>query len=200
MSSTPFLAAVRADMAELARTKQVPYPSVKARIDVAMLPGFWAVLLWRVANLLHDAGLRPFSRLTYLLNLMLFGADLHPGSTVGAGFVLPHPVGVAIASGTVIGARCNVLGRVAIGGSGNPRRAGHPVIGEDVWIMDSATVFGPLTIGDRTMIGAGAIVGDDVPADMFVHGPRRSVEFTPLAELDMLDHGGRLSARTSGPA
>jgi serine O-acetyltransferase len=193
-----FMTAVRADMAELAKTKGAPYPSRAARIDVLTLPGFWAVFLWRVANHLHAQGLRPLSRLVYFVNLVTFGADLHAGAEVGPGFVMPHPVSIAIASDVVIGARCRMLRGVGIGGSGNPKRPGHPVIGDDVWIMDSAKVFGPVTIGDRTVVGAGAIVATDVPEDMFVEGTRRARVFRPLAEMDLADHGGSLARPTMG--
>ncbi len=190
--AAPFFSAVRKDMAELAKTKGTPYPSIGGYVDVLTLPGFWAVFLWRLANVLHGGGLRPLSRLIYFLNLVVFGADLPAGALVGAGLVMPHPVGVAFASDVVIGARCRVMGMARVGGGANPNNPGHPVIGNDVWLMDGCKVLGPVTIGDRTIVGAAAIVANDVAADMFVFGPRTAAVIRPLAELGLADHGGAL--------
>lgn len=48
---------------------------------------------------------------------------------------------------------------------------GKPVsIGEDCWIGGHATILPGVTIGDRCIIGAGAVVNRDVPADTRVGG------------------------------
>jgi serine O-acetyltransferase len=170
-------------MAELARTKGRSYPSRGAALDVLTLPGFWSVALWRLGNLLHRKRLRPLSRLTYVANMVLFGADLPAGASVGPGFVMPHPVGMAMASDVVIGARCHVMGLVRVGGGGKPGQTGHPVIGDDVWLLDGAKVFGPVTIGDRVVVGSSAIVAQDVPDGMFVAGPRGATRMHPRRDL-----------------
>ncbi len=172
----PLLSAIWADIGEWVRVKgrattashgQINAfgPGPRSLLDVLGLPGFWAVTLWRVANALHDAGLRPMSRLAYFANMVLFSADLAPGAVVGPGMVMPHPVGVACASDAVLGARCRLMGLVRLGGAGRADRLGHPVIGDDVWIMDGAKVFGPVAVGHRSIIGTNALVTKDVPAE-----------------------------------
>lgn len=44
------------------------------------------------------------------------------------------------------------------------------VIGEDVWIGGSAVICPGVTIGDRSVIGAGSVVTKDIPADSFAAG------------------------------
>lgn len=44
------------------------------------------------------------------------------------------------------------------------------VIGEDVWIGGSAIICPGVTIGDRTVIGAGSVVTKDIPADVLAAG------------------------------
>lgn len=44
------------------------------------------------------------------------------------------------------------------------------VIGEDIWIGGSAVICPGVTIGDRTIIGAGSVVTRDIPADVFAAG------------------------------
>jgi maltose O-acetyltransferase len=44
------------------------------------------------------------------------------------------------------------------------------VIGEDVWIGGSAVICPGVTIGDRSIIGAGSVVTKDIPADSIAAG------------------------------
>lgn len=49
--------------------------------------------------------------------------------------------------------------------------SGKPiVIGEDVWIGGSAVICPGVTIGDRSIIGAGSVVTKDIPADVVAAG------------------------------
>ena len=43
-------------------------------------------------------------------------------------------------------------------------------IGEDVWIGGSAVICPGVSIGDRTVIGAGSVVTKDIPGDVFAAG------------------------------
>jgi len=53
---------------------------------------------------------------------------------------------------------------------GNPGRRGPVVIGRNVWICARAVILPSVTIGDHAVIGAGAVVCDDVPARTLVGG------------------------------
>lgn len=43
-------------------------------------------------------------------------------------------------------------------------------IGEDVWVGGSAVICPGVSIGDRSIIGAGSVVTKDIPADAFAAG------------------------------
>ena len=47
---------------------------------------------------------------------------------------------------------------------------GNPVIGKNVIIADGAKVVGPIIIGDNTVIGTGAIITKDIPANSIAYG------------------------------
>ncbi|MNU27070.1 putative acetyltransferase [compost metagenome] len=50
-------------------------------------------------------------------------------------------------------------------------------IGNDVWIGGGAVVLAGVTVGDRSVIGAGSVVTKDVPADVVVAGnPARIIK------------------------
>lgn len=68
----------------------------------------------------------------------------------------------------VIGSYCLIGPHVVIGG-----RSGHksvPVIGNRVFVGAGAKVLGPITVGDGAVIGANAVVIDDVPPRTVVAG------------------------------
>ena len=44
------------------------------------------------------------------------------------------------------------------------------VIGEDVWVGGSVVICPGVTIGDRTVIGAGSVVTKNIPPDVFAAG------------------------------
>jgi maltose O-acetyltransferase len=73
--------------------------------------------------------------------------------------------------------------------------SGRPVvIGDDVWLGGGAIVCPGVTIGARTVIGAGAVVTRDVPADTFAAGnPCRVVR--ALAPSDFRGAPGDAVAR-----
>jgi len=58
---------------------------------------------------------------------------------------------------------------------------GKPVaIGSDVWVGGGAIICPGVTIGDRTVIGAGSVVTRDIPANVFAAGnPCRVVRKLP---------------------
>lgn len=183
----PLFAALKADAQELSKVKAADRGAMGV-LDALLLPGFWSVALWRLGNLLYEKKIRPLSRLCYALNMILFGTELASGAVVGPGFVMPHPPGVGIASDCVIGSRVRVMGLVRIGGSGKGDRVGHPVLGDDVWVLDGAKVFGPVEIGAQSVIGASAMVTRDIPPRMLVLPPREltDIRVRPRTDLDSL--------------
>jgi serine O-acetyltransferase len=173
-----FVAVVRADLVSMAELKQAPFPSWRGLVDILLLPGTWAVLLFRVSNALHRLGLRPLSRLVYFANCVLFGADLAPSAEVGPGLALPHPVGVAF-SPVRIGRRARLMGGVRLGGGGydDVTRDGLPTLGDDCYVFDGAKIFGAVTIGDRVVVGTNSVVSRDLPSDVIALGnPARVVK------------------------
>lgn len=86
----------------------------------------------------------------------------------------------------VLGADCQLGPRVQLITATHPldaaeRRsgweAGAPItVGDDVWLGAGATVLPGVTIGPRTVVGAGAVVTRDLPADVVAIGaPARVV-------------------------
>ena len=81
----------------------------------------------------------------------------------------PHPVGIVIGDGVSIGQNCQIYQGVTIGLKDHAAKD-YPVIGDDVFIYAGACVLGGIRVGDRAVIGAGALVTRDVPSEAVVYG------------------------------
>ena len=87
-----------------------------------------------------------------------------------------HPVGVVIDKDVVIGKGCCIYQNVTIGKKYSAEGK-SPVIGDNVRIYANACIIGDIKIGDNAVIGAGAIVTKDVPANAVVVGnPARVIK------------------------
>jgi serine O-acetyltransferase len=117
----------------------------------------------------HRASRNPLRRflakvavLQHIFWSTVTGAEIPINSQIGGGLLIPHPNGIVIHPGAVIGPNCLILQQVTIGvrhdGETPPRIGGHVDIGA------GAKVLGDLVIGDHALVGANAVVVRDVPA------------------------------------
>lgn len=109
----------------------------------------------------------------------------NPVLSIGSNTFIGHDTGFAVMKEIRIGEHCYVAGGVTISDNdGHPvnpkqRRENKPpvpesvksvLIGNDVWIGRRAFILKGVEIGDRSIIGAGAVVTSDVPSDCVVAG------------------------------
>ena len=115
-----------------------------------------------------------------------------PELVVGDHTFIGHNVCFSVSDSIRIGNHCLIASDVQLSDyDGHPvdadrRRAGDPtppenirpiVIGNDVWIGTNALILKGVEIGDRSIVGAGAVVARDVPPDVVVAGnPARIVK------------------------
>jgi acetyltransferase-like isoleucine patch superfamily enzyme len=114
-----------------------------------------------------------------------------PTLEIGDGTGIGHGSSFTVARRITIGRNCRIAGGVRFfDSSGHPsdpeaRRQGRPpapeevrpiTVGDNVWIGSGAFVFPGVTIGENSVVAAGAVVTGDVPADTVVAGnPARRV-------------------------
>lgn len=102
-------------------------------------------------------------------------AEIDLNARIGGGLVLPHPNGIVIHPKVEIGPNCMIFQQVTLGGVGGNR--GVPRLGVHVDIGAGARVLGPVTVGDHAVIGANAVVLQDVPAHALAVGiPARIIK------------------------
>ena len=131
-------------------------------------PGNLVVPLYRMSRWWHQRGGRPCRWVAYAfyrLNLLVTGAHIVPGATIGARLTMPHPMGVCIGN-AVIGDDAKIMGGVVLGlrtaylhGSDEL----FPTIGDRVFLGAHSVVVGPVTIGDDCLIGPGTVVSSSIP-------------------------------------
>jgi serine O-acetyltransferase len=170
---------ISADLRGAAKLKGVRHPSLGGYIDLLSMPGVLATILFRISDDLHRRGLRPLSRLVFFINFCMFNVELYPGSDIGPGLVSPHPGGFGVAKGCVIGRDFHALGGVRVGGgaAADESEDGFPRLGDGCFMLDGAKAFGPITIGDRTVVAASSVVLTDLPANVIAAGiPARVIK------------------------
>lgn len=146
---------------------------------VLAYPGWRALLVHRVA---HRLGTTPvLARLLSEVAHSRTGIDIHPRATLGRRVMVDHGTGVVIGSTAVVGDDVKVYHGVTLGALSTRRPpargagARHPRVGHRVVLYAHASVLGPVTIGDDSVLGACTTTTTDVP-------PRTKVRAAPCKE------------------
>lgn len=139
-------------------------PAAKSRTEVLLLySGLHALLMHRLAHLLHEKNHDFSARAVSQFAKFLTGIEIHPGATIGKGLFIDHGSGVVIGETTIIGDNCTIYQGVTLGGTGKQTGKRHPTLGNNVMIGAGAKLLGNFTVGDNAKIAAGAVVLGDVP-------------------------------------
>jgi serine O-acetyltransferase len=165
-------------------------PAARNTLEVIFCyPGLHALWLHRVAHFLWQHHLGFLARLLSTFNRFLTNIDIHPGARIGRRFFIDHGAGVVIGETSEIGDDVLLYAGVVLGGTTLEKKKRHPTIGNRVVIGSGAIVLGAITIEDDVKIGSGSVVVKSVPAGNTVVGiPGRIVENGHITTLD-LEHG-----------
>ncbi len=132
-------------------------------LEVPLYASFWALLFYRIAHVLHVAGLPVLPRLLSQIARFLSGIEIHPGATIGPGLFIDHGMGVVIGETAIVGRDVLLFHGVTLGGlDARPGRR-HPCLGNGVEVGAGAKILGAIDVGDGARIGAQAVVLGDVP-------------------------------------
>lgn len=118
---------------------------------------------------------RGWNRLASLLSRRLerrHGLFIPPEAKIAPTCRFPHPTGIVIGVGAVLGDRTTVFQNVTIGAArtGNGRADRYPTIGSDCVIFAGAVLVGNITIGEGCVIGANAVVTSSFPPGSTIVG------------------------------
>lgn len=132
-------------------------------------PGFYAIAVYRIANLIYRQGVPILPRVLSEYAHSQTGIDIHPGATIDSDFYIDHGTGVVIGETTIIGRNVKIYQGVTLGASfvdgelkGVKR---HPTIEDNVIIYAGSTILGgETTIGRNTIVGGNVWLTESVPA------------------------------------
>ena len=148
-------------------------------------PGFQAVLIYRLSNIMWRAKLKLIARITANIGRIITGIEIHPAAKIGKKLFIDHGIGVVIGETAVIGDGCTLYHGVTLGGVSWKKGKRHPTLGDKVIIGAGAKVLGPITIGNGSKIGSNAVVLEDVPDRTTVVGiPARTANDYDEQRLD----------------
>jgi serine O-acetyltransferase len=130
-----------------------------------MNPGFVVATYFRISHWgrTHAGSLGKLLSILSVRHLVKrYGCYIDPKVEIGIGVRFPHPVGIVIGEGTVIGKHATIYQNVTFG----RRSAGqdlYPVVGNHVTAYAGATIVGDVHIGDNAVVGAHALVRANIP-------------------------------------
>ena len=148
-------------------------PAAKSVSDIILsYPGFKAVAIHRIGHFLLQQGVPDIPRMLNEIVHSDTGIDIHPGAEIGDSFFIDHGTGVVIGETTVIKDNVKIYQGVTLGALSFPKDAcgmllrdikRHPTIEDNVTIYANASVLGPITVGEGSIIGSNAWVKEDIP-------------------------------------
>lgn len=165
MSWQEYRSTVRADLTAAGLSRWTP-------LKVISRPEVHVVRLIRITEWLRGSrsplkqALYPIARYLLFRTSKETGIQIPPG-VAGPGLSVAHFGSVVINSSTRIGRYCRIHSATNIGSAGSHKA---PRIGDYVYIGPGAVIYGDISIGDRTVIGANSVVGRDVPPGVTVAG------------------------------
>ncbi|MBH5316860.1 serine acetyltransferase [Paenibacillus sp. GSMTC-2017] len=133
-----------------------------------MIAGFHYMFWVRLCKYLSQKGKFMFP--IYMISMFLlqrykykYGISISPGTKIGKGFYIGHFGDINVSSLSEIGDNCVIMQGVTIGASGRGEKRGAPIIGNFVYMGPGAKIIGKIKIGNNVIIGANAVVTNDIP-------------------------------------
>ena len=146
-------------------------PAANNLLEIIFLyPGFHAMIIYRISNLLWVLKLTFFAKMIAYLGRILTGIEIHPAAKIGKNMFIDHGHGVVIGETSEIGDNVLIYHGVTLGGNSLNKGKRHPTVGNNVIIGAGAKILGPLHIGDSARVGANAVVTKNINANSTVMG------------------------------
>jgi serine O-acetyltransferase len=140
---------------------------------------FAILLLWRLRTSCRRLRIPFVTSLLRRVQTVVFGVEIAKEVTLGRGVYFVHPIGIVVGGHSRVGDRVKFLGSNTLG---TVHDDGYPELESDVIVGVGARVLGPIRIGRGTVIGANAVVLQDLPPGSVAVGvPARIVRTEAVA-------------------
>ena len=146
-------------------------PAARTSLEVLLTyPGVKALAAHRVSHFLWNHGFKLLARMHSQFWRFWTQIEIHPGATIASGVFIDHGAGLVIGETAVVEKGVMLYHGVTLGGTGKDTGKRHPTGKEGALVSAHAQVIGPIEIGAKSKVGAGAVVVSDVPSDVTVVG------------------------------
>lgn len=168
-------------------------PAARSKIEVLLLyPSIHAQIAYNISHFLYKHKWFFLARIVSQISRFFTGIEIHPGAKIGKGLCIDHGMGVVIGETAEIGNDVLIYHGVTLGGTGKDKGKRHPTIGDNVVIGAGAKVLGPIYIGNKSKIGANAVVVRDVPEGATAVGiPAKNIIRTTAAIIEINGFRGK---------
>ena len=146
-------------------------PAARTSLEVLLTyPGVKALAAHRVSHFLWNHGFKLLARMHSQFWRFWTQIEIHPGATIASGVFIDHGAGLVIGETAIVEKGVMLYHGVTLGGTGKDVGKRHPTVREGALVSANAQVIGPIEIGAKAKVGAGAVVVSDVPSDVTVVG------------------------------
>lgn len=146
-------------------------PAARTSLEVLLTyPGVKALAAHRVSHFLWNHGFKLLARMHSQFWRFWTQIEIHPGATIASGVFIDHGAGLVIGETAIVEKGVMLYHGVTLGGTGKDVGKRHPTVREGALVSAHAQVIGPVEIGAKAKVGAGAVVVSDVPGDVTVVG------------------------------
>ena len=140
-------------------------PAARTSLEVLLTyPGVKALAAHRVSHFLWNHGFKLLARMHSQFWRFWTQIEIHPGATIASGVFLVIGETAIVEKGVML------YHGVTLGGTGKDVGKRHPTVRKGALVSAHAQVIGPIEIGAKAKVGAGAVVVSDVPSDVTVVG------------------------------
>ncbi|MBM7711974.1 MULTISPECIES: serine O-acetyltransferase EpsC [Enterococcus] len=141
-------------------------PAVKSGLEVVLTyPGVHALFFHKFSHFLYRHRRFLLARIHSQIWRCLTGIEIHPGAKIAPGVFIDHGMGVVIGETAEIERDVVLFHGVTLGGTGKDTGKRHPTVRQGAFISANVQILGPVEIGEKAKIGAGAVVLKNVPAE-----------------------------------
>lgn len=146
-------------------------PAARTSLEVLLTyPGVKALAAHRVSHFLWNHGFKLLARMHSQFWRFWTQIEIHPGATIASGVFIDHGAGLVIGETAIVEKGVMLYHGVTLGGTGKDVGKRHPTVREGALVSAHAQVIGPVEIGAKAKVGAGAVVVSDVQSDVTVVG------------------------------
>ena len=156
-----------------ANANGIPGRDLKTLVQgVWFSPAVRVLLSHRIQRRLKEKGgawRTALARMLWMRSLNKWGCDIGNQAEIAPGVYMPHTVGIVIGNFVKIEKGCTIYQHVTLGAN-KESDLGRPVIRRGAAIYAGASVLGGVEVGQNAVIGAHALVLDNVPSGAVVRG------------------------------